>query len=58
MRIFKIIFSNVMIDNEFNYHKLGCRLFNHRFTVIQNHYGKKLYDCEIKYCPCCGEKMR
>jgi hypothetical protein len=45
------------MDREGNYHERGCRLRNHRFTVIVNYRGQKMDECYVKYCPCCGEKL-
>jgi hypothetical protein len=44
-------------DLKLNYHLPGCRLINENFTVIQNSRGQKIWQCHIKYCPCCGEKL-
>lgn len=54
---FKWLFYDVKKDKYQNYHKRSCKLFNEKFTVIQNSYGQKLWQCHIKFCPCCGEKL-
>jgi hypothetical protein len=45
-------------DNRLHYHKPHCYLFNSDFTVIENWRGRKIWECNVKYCPCCGEKLR
>lgn len=58
IKLFKYLFHNVKKDNQFNYHKIGCRLRGHRFTVINNSGGLKISPYCIEYCPCCGERLR
>jgi hypothetical protein len=52
---FKRIWFGISKDCQHNYHKLGCLLYSHAFTVIKNTDGSKMY--RIKYCPICGEKL-
>ena len=50
--------QGVKKDNKFNYHKPYCKLRGHNFTVIKNNIGQKMWNCEIKYCPVCGERLK
>lgn len=54
---FKWLFYDVKKDRQHNYHKRSCKLYNEKFTVIQNSCGQKVWQCHIKYCPCCGERL-
>jgi hypothetical protein len=54
---FKWLFYDVKRDSQRNYRKRTCKLYNEKFTVIQNSYGQKVWQCYIKHCPCCGEKL-
>lgn len=45
-------------DRHNNYHQMGCTLRNHKFTVIRNTAGSKINESCIKYCPCCGVKLK
>lgn len=54
----KRFFSKAVKDNKLHYHKPHCPLSNRVFTVIDNWQGRKIGEHNIKYCPCCGEKLR
>ena len=57
-KLFRKIWYNVHKDKLGNYHKYPCCLANGKFTVIDNGCAKKVWQCHIKYCPVCGEKLR
>lgn len=52
------IFYGVRRDKHFNRHKSNCLLHDSTFTVIKNNdKGRAVWKCQVKYCPCCGEKL-
>lgn len=51
-------FKNESKDGYHNYHKYGCTLAGWKFTVLRNFACQKLYEGQVKYCPCCGAKLK
>lgn len=51
-------FKDIFIDKLHNRHRRRCQLLGRRFTVIDNAVGSKVWECHVKYCPCCGERLK
>ena len=51
-------FKDIFIDRLGHRHKRGCQLACRKFTVIDNAVGSKVWECHVKYCPCCGERFK